>query len=57
MVIYRIAATTLSGMCVDMLHSFTKDWSRWSAAERWSVKIAGAGLLAVLAVQIGSHLV
>ena len=40
-----------------MLRSFTKDWSRWTVAERWSVMIAGAGLLAVLAAQIGSHLV
>lgn len=40
-----------------MLRSFTRDWSRWNASERLTVKLAGVGLLAVLAAQIGSHLV
>jgi len=40
-----------------MLRSFTRDWSRWSAAERWSVSIVGAGVLVVLAVHVGSRLV
>ncbi len=40
-----------------MLRSFTKDWSRWTASERLTVKIIGLGLLAILAAQIGSHLV
>ncbi|WP_431858401.1 hypothetical protein [Azospirillum sp.] len=40
-----------------MLRSFTRDWSRWSAAERWSVTIVGGSVLVVLALQIGSQLV
>lgn len=55
--VYRNAAITLSDMSPDMLRSFTKDWSRWTASERLTVKIIGLGLLAILAAQIGSHLV
>ena len=40
-----------------MLRSFTRDWSRWTSAERWSVTIVGAGLLVALLAQIGSRLV
>lgn len=44
-------------MGADMLRSFTRDWSRWTTSERMTVKIVGASLMAVLAAQIGSHLV
>lgn len=57
MVAYCDAAIALSDMSPNMLRSFTKDWSRWTASERLTVKIVGLGLLAFLAAQIGSHLV
>jgi len=57
MVLYRDAAITPSDMGADMLRSFTRDWSRWTASERFAVKIVGVALLAGLAAQIGSHLV
>ena len=44
-------------MGTDMLRSFTRDWSRWTNSERLTVKIVGAGIVAALAAQIGSHLV
>jgi hypothetical protein len=44
-------------MGADMLRSFTRDWSRWTASERMTVKLVGAGFVAALAAQIGSHLV
>jgi len=40
-----------------MFHSFARDWSRWSAAERRAVKLAGLCLVAILAAQIGPYLV
>lgn len=40
-----------------MLRSFIQDWSRWSVSERRAVKLAGLGLVAILATQIGSYLI
>ncbi len=44
-------------MGAAMMRSFSRDWSRWTPSERLTVKLVGAGFVAALAVQIGSHLV
>jgi hypothetical protein len=40
-----------------MLHSFARDWARWSVSERLAVKLASFVLAAAMATWIGPHLI